>query len=192
MSADCSRGRAPSRPLSEGRYGSDASGWPFLAVRQEGRGRCGEAWEGRRAGSWRRGEGRQCGHERGCGARGHAVAPFVGAAVAVVMLPRWVVTCVAGHLVTVLEHNGFGVRSRQLLAQHRGRRDPTQGQQQRQQDENEDSQRLHEVEASTGGTVTWCVAADPDSTAAGGPCRPFGCGRGSVRGWRLGWHAKQS
>ena len=84
------------------------------------------------------------------------MSPFVCTAMAVVMLLRWVVTCVAGHLVTVLEHSGLGVRIRQLLAQYRGCRNPTQGQQHRQQYENEDSQRLHEVEASTVETVIVC------------------------------------
>ncbi len=94
------------------------------------------------------------------------MAPFVGAAVAVVVLLRLVVTCVAGRLVTVLEDKGLGVRSRQLLAQRRGCRDPSQGQQHRQQRENEDSQRLHEVEASTVGTAIWCAAARQYPTAS--------------------------
>jgi hypothetical protein len=93
------------------------------------------------------------------------VAALVGAAVAVVvLLLRLVMPCGTGHLVTVRVGNDIGMRRRLLFAQHRGCHDPSQGQQHRQQHDNEDSERLHEVEASTVEAVTLCAAAGFYST----------------------------
>lgn len=166
MSADCSRRRAPSRPLSGGRSGSDASGWPLLAVRQEGRGRCSEVWERGSAGGKRRRNRWRRGHQRRRGACGSTVPQLLGRAVPMVVPLRLVVRLRAGHLVGVARSGHLGVRRRLLLAQQRSCGYPSQGQQHRQQDENEDSQKLHGAEASTVGAVTLCVAASLCPTAA--------------------------
>lgn len=58
------------------------------------------------------------------------------------------------------------VRSRLLLVRHHPCRNPTQGQQHRQQHENEDSKRLHGFEASTIAEVTSGVAGLASTTHA--------------------------
>lgn len=124
---DCSHGRAPSKPLNGGRNGSDASGWPVLAVRLEGwSGSCEVREDGGAQKRWRE-DGRRDRHQRRRRAGRQAVAALVEAVVAVVVR-RVVFTSGAGHVVsTVVMAHHFGVRSRLLLAQQRSRRYPRRG-----------------------------------------------------------------
>lgn len=147
MSAEARRASAGG-PLDRGRAGSAASGRPVLAAGLECRGRCDEAGEdGRTLGRRRHQRGPRA-HERRRGTRRCAVSGVV-ATIVVLARARVVLRRRAMRFVAMRRGHGVRVRSR-LLPTHRRRcRNPTQGQQHRQQHEHEDPQRLHGFEAST-------------------------------------------
>lgn len=195
MSAEARRASAGG-PLDRGRAGSAASGRPVLAAGLECRGRCGNAGEDGRALGRRHHHRGPRAHERRCGARRCAVPGIVGTIV-VWARARVVLRRCAMRFVAMRRGRGVRVRSRLLRTHHRRCRNPTQGQQHRQQHEHEDSQRLHGFEASTvAATHPKNVSASKDpaavsrarvhsaqdpSTVTDGPAPAPGAGRAGAR-----------